>query len=155
MLFLSSFRITCNPSFHKTNSLDVGDRIGSFIIHSHQCLKRRILVRGTRSICISVCFCEKEKIKVKTIIVAFTLLSIPILYYFQQIFLQLTIRLTEHSLFEDYARLLIYGNVLEVVADTNGFGAGIGGLTSALLSISTTDINAAHNFFLEFLENMA
>lgn len=99
-------------------------------------------------LCVSV---KKKKIKVKTIIVAFTLLSIPILYYFQQIFLQLTIRLTEHSLFEDYARLLIYGNVLEVVADTNGFGAGIGGLTSALLSISTTDINAAHNFFLEFL----
>lgn len=79
-------------------------------------------------------------------------IAIIIICFADTLFSQITGRFSSvEGIAEDAGRLIIYANCITIFINTFGFGCGIGNLTHALENVSSVDIAAPHNLFLEFL----
>ncbi len=83
---------------------------------------------------------------------ALLFIVIAVIYHYSDIILsQIAGRMLESSLTDDTARIRIIENALTVLSNSLGMGSGIGGLELSLKYISSSDISATHNLFLELL----
>ena len=100
-----------------------------------------------------IIFMPKGKASYITFAFFISILICMIIEYGEQIFLVLSMKGESQGLVSDSSRIEIWSACLKALVNTLGLGSGVGGVSSAISSISRNIINAPHNMIVEcFLE---
>lgn len=118
-----------------------------------------IIMNASRGafLCLGICvalfiFFLFRQNKIRSIIFLIIILAITFLvvYYYNDIFSQISTRIISEKLTEDESRSNIYEKGLILFRDTDFMGTGIGGLKITMERMGFR-VNAMHNMFFEFL----